>query len=580
MFWVTVILLLQTTISLSLIFLRTHSFRRTLAKPSNNYESVLLNWLKDCKTGKISPFGIRTGAVRSRLISHWGTNLTSYTNFKDVNGFECFLNDPLEVQNVINKLNQSQNDKRLTFQKDDANTTSTHKEKKTLFGFFHPYCNAFGGGEKVLWKAVETTLNHDLNNVVIIYTGDLNASPKQILDGVSLKFDYKLDVSRIIFIYLKKRWLVDSKTWPHFTLVGQALGSIILTIEAILKCPPDIWCDTMGYPFGYPWVFHLLRIPIITYTHFPVISTDMLDKLQNNTNLKNRFKYVYWKLFMAYYCHMGSYVTVVTTNSTWTNNHIKSIWKQAESSVIYPPCSTEKFVNDFNSNLNRSRSNVGVVLAQFRPEKRHDLIINSYSKYLSNRAKQPGNENNNNNNNNKDNFLRLKFIGSTRSHADKDYVLELQKHCKELNIPETNIEFLTDIPYNEVKRQLFNSTYGINAMWNEHFGIAVVEYLASGLIPLVHASAGPYLDIVDDDIGYFFVDPSDPDYTEKKGEKFSSLDELFLLTDTLDDKSKTIKSRHGEKKAVEKFSDEIFEVQWTNIVLHKLEEKGLLKKFK
>lgn len=33
-------------------------------------------------------------------------------------------------------------------------------------------------------------------------------------------------------------------------------------------------------------------------------------------------------------------------------------------------------------------------------------------------------------------------------------------------------------------------------MWNEHFGIAVVEYMASGLIPIVHASAGPLLDIV------------------------------------------------------------------------------------
>lgn len=574
MLWVTIILILQTTISLSLIFLRTHSFRRTLAKPGNGYKSVLLNWLKNNKIGKNSPFGIRTGAVRSQLISHWGTNLTSYSNFNDVNGFEGLLNDPLEVQNVINKLKQYENDKISISKQNDTHTTSNHNKKKTLYGFFHPYCNVFGGGEKVLWKAVETTLKHDLNNVAIIYTGDLNASPKQILDGVSLKFDYKLDRSRIVFIYLKKMWLVDSKTWPHFTLVGQALGSIILTIEAVLKCPPDIWCDTMGYPFGYPWVFHILRIPIITYTHFPVISTDMLDKLQNNASLRNKLKYWYWKLFMTYYCHMGSYVTVVITNSTWTNNHIKSIWKQTESSIIYPPCSTEKFVNDFSSNLNKSRSNVGIVLAQFRPEKRHDLIIKSYSNYLISRCKQLDNTNS------KNNLLKLKFIGSTRSQADKDYVFELQKYCNQLNIPEANIEFLTDIPYSEVKRQLFNSTYGINAMWNEHFGIAVVEYLASGLIALVHASAGPYLDIVDKDIGYFFIDPSDPDYNKVKGENFPSLDKLLLLTDMLDDESKMIKSKHGEKKAVEKFSDEIFEIQWTNIVLHKLEERGLLKKFK
>lgn len=103
-----------------------------------------------------------------------------------------------------------------------------------------------------------------------------------------------------------------------------------------------------------------------------------------------------------------------------------------------------------------------------------------------------------------------------------------------------------------------------------------MEYLASGLIALVHASAGPYLDIVDDDIGYFFVDPSDPDYSRERGDKFPRLHDLFLLTDTLDDGLKRSMSKRGERKALEKFSDEIFEVQWTNIVLHKLEERGSL----
>ncbi len=37
---------------------------------------------------------------------------------------------------------------------------------------------------------------------------------------------------------------------------------------------------------------------------------------------------------------------------------------------------------------------------------------------------------------------------------------------------------------------------GLHTMWNEHFGIGVVEYQAAGLIPVAHNSAGPRFDIV------------------------------------------------------------------------------------
>ena len=33
-------------------------------------------------------------------------------------------------------------------------------------------------------------------------------------------------------------------------------------------------------------------------------------------------------------------------------------------------------------------------------------------------------------------------------------------------------------------------------MWNEHFGIGIVEFMAAGVIPIAHNSAGPKQDIV------------------------------------------------------------------------------------
>lgn len=61
--------------------------------------------------------------------------------------------------------------------------------------------------------------------------------------------------------------------------------------------------------------------------------------------------------------------------------------------------------------------------------------------------------------------------------------------------------------YPELVRRLGEASVGLNTMQDEHFGINVVEFMvwlgkrqtnvkAAGLIPVVHASAGPLLDIV------------------------------------------------------------------------------------
>ena len=47
-----------------------------------------------------------------------------------------------------------------------------------------------------------------------------------------------------------------------------------------------------------------------------------------------------------------------------------------------------------------------------------------------------------------------------------------------------------------MQQQMQKASIGVNGMWNEHFGIGVVEYLAAGLIPVVHDSGGPKLDII------------------------------------------------------------------------------------
>jgi len=56
---------------------------------------------------------------------------------------------------------------------------------------------------------------------------------------------------------------------------------------------------------------------------------------------------------------------------------------------------------------------------------------------------------------------------------------------------EDNVEFKVNIPYPELVSEMQKGMIGLHTMWNEHFGISVVECMAAGLIMIAHASGGP-----------------------------------------------------------------------------------------
>ena len=48
----------------------------------------------------------------------------------------------------------------------------------------------------------------------------------------------------------------------------------------------------------------------------------------------------------------------------------------------------------------------------------------------------------------------------------------------------------------ELLEYLSKAKVGVHTMWNEHFGIGVVEFMAAGVLTIAHNSGGPKLDIV------------------------------------------------------------------------------------
>ena len=57
-----------------------------------------------------------------------------------------------------------------------------------VIGFFHPFCNAGGGGERVLWTAVAYHQKHDPHVGCAVYSGDVDASKSDIVSRVKVSF--------------------------------------------------------------------------------------------------------------------------------------------------------------------------------------------------------------------------------------------------------------------------------------------------------------------------------------------------------------------------------------------------------
>ncbi|KAI8870368.1 hypothetical protein GQ42DRAFT_178626 [Ramicandelaber brevisporus] len=244
------------------------------------------------------------------------------------------------------------------------------QERAVLVGFFHPYCNAGGGGERVLWTAItaiqqhskllrahsqakrggsnnnnnnksQATVDRLAHTYCVVYTGDTDATSEAILRRAQQRFNLKIDSSRVVIIHLQRRDWVEARRYPVFTILGETLGSLVLGYEALNRVVPDIFIDSMGYAFTYPLVRYFTRgsVPLLAYVHYPTISTDMLERVQtgqtgveSHRSLAGRHpllgfaKSLYYRLFAAAYGWAGSFIHMALTSSTWTRNHIDQLW--------------------------------------------------------------------------------------------------------------------------------------------------------------------------------------------------------------------------------------------------------------
>ena len=87
------------------------------------------------------------------------------------------------------------------------------------------------------------------------------------------------------------------------------------------------------------------------------------------------------------------------------------------------------------------------------------------------------------------------MVGGCRGASDEERLQHLKDMAKRLKL-EDSIVYSVNQPYSVVEDWLRKASVGIHTMWNEHFGIGVVEMMSAGLITIAHDSGGPKSDIV------------------------------------------------------------------------------------
>lgn len=305
----------------------------------------------------------------------------------------------------------------------------------------------------------------------VVYTGDIEVSAvgirKKVRDTFGLDFSQPIEV-----VYLKSRILVEDRLYPHFTLVFQALGSIILGLEALWRCVPDFYLDSMGYAFTYPVFQVLAASKVACYVHYPFISTDMLDRVSNRSSAFNNAsiiasssllssgKWLYYWIIAKLYGFVGRFSELTMVNSNWTKNHILDLWGADDRTVLlYPPCGSEKELKMLRGVGCAKRQKLIVSIGQFRPEKNHALQLEAFSLFLENSPDA------------KD--YKLVIVGGARNSADHDRVAALRKRCTELQL-ENFVELKVNAPFEEWMKLRKTATIGLHTMIDEHFGIGEI----------------------------------------------------------------------------------------------------------
>jgi glycosyltransferase involved in cell wall biosynthesis len=202
------------------------------------------------------------------------------------------------------------------------------------------------------------------------------------------------------------------------------------------------------------------QAPVVQYCYFP----DYFSHAEASPTSRG-WRLYYWPA-RRYYHDRVNHVDRFLSTSNYTADFIKRVWGR-DSTTLYPPCPVELY-----KPTQGLKENLVVTVGRIVPEKRIEIFVEIARQLPS---------------------LKFAVIGSIQS-GRRDYYELLR------NMASGNVSFF-DTPLRRASEILSRAKAYVHCAQNEQFGIAIVEAMAAGCVPVVHDSGGPR-EIVTDDVGF------------------------------------------------------------------------------
>uniref|UniRef100_A0A1I8F8B5 GDP-Man:Man(3)GlcNAc(2)-PP-Dol alpha-1,2-mannosyltransferase n=1 Tax=Macrostomum lignano TaxID=282301 RepID=A0A1I8F8B5_9PLAT len=432
-------------------------------------------------------------------------------------------------------------------------------EGEVMVGFFHPNCNAGGGGERVLWLAVRALqIEHGNKVQLFVYTGDLDAykdSPEfdPAAEGEMSQADKRTAAGKAILAKVERTLGVgmpdpDSIRFAFLSGGGTRINRrrgryprLTLLRGRASAAPSSPGGDRPGQPgrhdrhHGCHFAGAVFRYfggcKTACYVHYPahLHRHDRGGQRQLSGGQQSHNELAVQAAGQAGVlppcspcCTAGS----AGAGTSWTTGHIASLWGCQLPRLLYPPVYVKEFAHLGPDSL-AGRLPIVLSVAQFRPEKDHPLQLRAFANWR--RKKSP---------------TRPAWCSSAAAATTKDSARVDRLRClaEELSI-EDRVRFQVNAPHSELRTWLEKARIGLHSMRDEHFGIGIVDMMAAGLTVIAHNSGGPKMDIVTDpQLG--FLAATEDEYAQALVDAFS-----------LDDKQ--LRRRfEAVRRHIEKFAEE------------------------